>query len=233
MSSWNLDSLIADHVVQERLAPERMRSLLDTLPKRQFARADWNDETLGKMQEKRDKADLRLRRLLEAVANGAIPPDDPSPKTMTSEAAAERDFAQRAIDRAAAETVPKALITHARIDAFADLMRRKITHGNIGFRRAYLRTIIRRVQIFTEGIKTFGTKSDVERAVLQSGSGDARVPSSVSGWRRERPPRYCFCLHHAISLPTKGPVSIGALTPSPCHAIAPCFTSSRKLCGVK
>ena len=158
----DLDSLITDHVVRELLTPERMRWLLDALLKRQSAKADRNDETLAKMREKRDKADLRLRRLLEAVANGAIPPDDPSLKTMTSEAAAERDLAQSCIDRAAAETAPRALITDARLDAFVDLMRRNITHGKIEFRRAYLRAIIRQIQILPSEITVVGHGDQIQ-----------------------------------------------------------------------
>jgi len=105
---------------------------------------------------------------------------------MISEVTSERDLAQACIDRAAAETAPKALITDGRIDAFAEFMRWNIAHGNIDFRRAHLRTIIRQVQILPDGIRIFGTKSDVERAVLQFGIGDVLVPSFVPGWRRGR-----------------------------------------------
>ena len=127
------------------------------------------------MRENRDTADLRLRRLLEAVANGAIPPDDPSLKKMTSEAAEDRDFAQRAIDRAEVETSPKFRITDARIDAFVDFMRTHIANGKTDFRRTHLRAIIRQVQILPEAIRICGTKSDVERAVLQFGNGNELV----------------------------------------------------------
>ncbi len=220
----DLDSLITDHVARELLAPERMRSLLDALLKRQSAKADRNDETLAKMREKRDKADLRLRRLLEAVANGAIPPNDPSLKTMTGEATGERDLAQTCIDRAAAETAPKALITDDRIDTFVEFMRRNITHGNIDFRRAYLRAVIRQIQINPEGIRIFGTRPDIERAVLQFGKGDVLVPSFVPGWRKGWDSNPRMVAHRRFSRPLQSTT----LPPFP-SVCAPALRALRRL----
>lgn len=181
----DLDRLITDHVVRELLTPARVRSLLEELLKRQLARADRNDEILAKMREKRDDAEIRLRRLHDAIANGVMDSSEPSLKKMIGDIVGERDLAQMAIDRANTESAPTALITDERIHAFVDLMRTNITEGTIEFRRAYLRAVIREIQIRPEGIRIIGVKPDVERAILQFTHRGVLVPTFVPGWRRE------------------------------------------------
>ena len=66
-------------------------------------------------------------------------------------------------------------------------MRKNITEGSIDFRRAYLRAIIKEIQIHENHIAIIGSKEDMERAYLMDGK-DPGVPTFIPGWRRGSPP---------------------------------------------
>jgi site-specific DNA recombinase len=200
----DLDHLITEYILVELLVPERMRSLREGLLKRQMARDDQRSETLVLMREKLEKAELSLSRSYDAIAQGTIDLADPTLKTRVDAIKAERDLAQAAIARDAAEALPAARITDQRIADFIRIMRTGITTGPINFRRAYLRAIVKKAQLHPDGIRIIGLKSDVERAILQSGTGDVLVRSFVPGWRSaKKSNRPSLCGNPGLCYPSR------------------------------
>ena len=179
----DLDRLVTDHIVQELLAPDRMRAMLEGLLKRQTARDHRRNDALATLREKLETSDRRLKRLYRAVADGVMDPSEPTLKQEIATITAERDLAKNAIERATAELLPSARITEQRIADFTSLMRSNITKGPVNFRRAYLRAIIREIKLLPEAITIVGSKSDLERAILTPEQKGILVPSFVPGWR--------------------------------------------------
>ena len=95
----------------------------------------------------------------------------------------ERDIAQVAFNRAAAEMHPDAKITEDKIAAFVEVMRANVLTGDIPFRRAYLRAVIDNVEVDDTEIRIHGRRTVLERLVMGGGASPAGVPSFVRKWR--------------------------------------------------
>ncbi|MBR1030336.1 hypothetical protein [Bradyrhizobium liaoningense] len=85
--------------------------------------------------------------------------------------------------RATAELAPNARITEGSIAAFTEVMRAKVLEGETPFRRAYLRSVIDKVEVDDAEIRIKGRKSVLERLVTAGGKDMPAVPSFVREWR--------------------------------------------------
>ncbi|MBY5643869.1 hypothetical protein [Rhizobium leguminosarum] len=104
----------------------------------------------------------------------------------------ERDHAKAALERAFAALRPDTRGTAEKIDAFARLMREKVTQGPI--RRAYLRSDIDQVEV--DRIRIHGRRDVLERLVM-SRTAAAGVPSfcienGAPDEMKLTTPRHCF-----------------------------------------
>ena len=62
-------------------------------------------------------------------------------------------------------------------------MREKLTTGDIPFRKAYLGSLIDRIEVDDSEVRIVGRKEVLEQAVLASRQGRAGVHSFVPKWR--------------------------------------------------
>ena len=62
-------------------------------------------------------------------------------------------------------------------------MREKLTTGEVPFRKAYLGSIVDRVEVDDHAIRIVGRKDVLEQAVLANGDSAAPVRSFVRKWR--------------------------------------------------
>jgi site-specific DNA recombinase len=95
----------------------------------------------------------------------------------------ERDIAQVALTRAAAELAPEARITGEKIAAAVEVMRAHVLEGAIPLRGAYLRAKIDNVEVDDEEARIYGRRTVLERLVMGDGVAPAGVPSFVRKWR--------------------------------------------------
>jgi site-specific DNA recombinase len=66
-------------------------------------------------------------------------------------------------------------------------MRDRLTTGEIPFRKAYLGSVIDRVEVDDHRIRIFGRKDVLEQALVAgAGSGSSGVRTSVRSWRTRR-----------------------------------------------
>jgi hypothetical protein len=108
---------------------------------------------------------------------------EPTLKELIRATKVERDIAQVAVERAAAELRPEARVTEDKIATFVGLMRHNLTHGPVGFRRAYLRAVVDDVQVDDNEVRIMGRRTELEEAVLHGGPRPHTVPSLVRVWR--------------------------------------------------
>ncbi len=152
---------ITDHV----LSAERLGDLLSELGRKleqEKGQVASRIESLGKVAE---DADAKLRNLYQALAKGILDPDEPSLKGELDELRKKRDTAREAIRRL--DAAPAELSFGEDVLAqFADLMRNKISEGEISLRKRYLKTLI--------GARGRRRKDDPNR-------GRAFGPGSVAG----------------------------------------------------
>jgi hypothetical protein len=96
---------------------------------------------------------------------------------------ADRETAHAALERARGVNRPPVVIPGNKIAAFGQLMRERLTTGEIPFRKAYLGAIIDRVEVDNHQIRIHGRKDVLEQAVLADGGPIPGVRSFVRRWR--------------------------------------------------
>ena len=139
-------------------------------------------ERLGVLEKEAHEADERLRRLYKLVEDGVAEMDDILKDRITA-LKADRDRAQAALDRARAGARPAVDISPIVVERFGQTMREKLTTGEVPFRKAYLGSIVDRVEVDDGEIRIVGRKDVLEQAVLANGGPVPGVRSFVRKWR--------------------------------------------------
>jgi site-specific DNA recombinase len=181
-----LDRLVTERLADQLLTPERVGNLLAGLVERQASREEDHAARLSALRAKVTDAESRLGRLYAAIESGVADINDQTLKDRVAALKTERDIAQVAFDRAAAETNPRARITGDKIAAFVGVMRSNVLTGETPFRRAYIRSVIDQVEVDDTEIRIIGRKTVLERLVMGGGASPAGVPSFVREWRARR-----------------------------------------------
>ncbi len=97
-----LDNLVADHIEDRLLQPERLEEVLASVLDRRQERAERRREHIAGLHQRAAEADLRLKRLYDAIESGVADLDDPALKDRIAGLKAIRDQAQAEAERTAA-----------------------------------------------------------------------------------------------------------------------------------
>ncbi len=177
-----LDHLVTEQLIDRLLEPDRLKTILRTLATRRAEQAVGVDERIAALEAQVEEAETRLRRLYGLVEDGLADVDDILKNRITA-LKTERDTALVAAERARATNRPQIAIAPAKIEAFGKIMRERLTTGNIPFRKAYLGSIIDRVEVDDAVIRIMGRKDVLEAAISGDGSSGTAVRSFVRRWR--------------------------------------------------
>jgi site-specific DNA recombinase len=191
-----LDDLVAGHIEERLLAPERLEEVLASVLDRRQERAERRHEHIAELNKRAAETDLRLKRLYDAIESGIADLDDPALKERIGGLKATRDQAQVDAERASVtlESSGQA-ITPAMLGKFARTARERMRIDGGGYRRDHLRALAQRVEVADGEVRIMGSKGDLLRTLaaasgMKSAAGGVR--SSVLNWRRGRDsnPRY-------------------------------------------
>jgi site-specific DNA recombinase len=94
---------------------------------------------------------------------------------------------------------PEARITPEKIAACVEVMRSNVLNGEVPFRRAYIRSVIDRVDVDDAEIQIIGRKTVLERFVMGGGHAPAGVPSLVRKWRPVGDSNPCYQRERLVS----------------------------------
>ena len=97
-----LDSLVAEHIADRLLQPERLEEVLASVLDRRQKRAARRHEHIAELNKRAAETDLRLKRLYDATEACVAAFDDPALKERVASLKAIRDQAQADAERAAA-----------------------------------------------------------------------------------------------------------------------------------
>ena len=194
-----LDNLVAEHIAERLLQPERLEEILaSALDRRQEQeRADRRREHIAELNKRASETDLRLKRLYDAIEAGVADLDDLALKERIAGLKAIRDQARADAERAEAmlESSAQQAITPAMVQRFARTARERIRIAGGGYRRDHLRALAQRVEVADREVRIIGSKSNLLQTLTAATGVAAAAPgvrSSVLKWRRERDsnPRY-------------------------------------------
>ncbi len=188
-----LDDLVASHLEDRLLQPERLETILATVLDRRQERSERQHEHIGELNRRAAESEARLKRLYDAIEAGVADLNDPALKDRIDGLKAIRDQAKADAERAQAmlENSGSKAVTLQMVRTFAETARRHIRLEGGGYRRDHLRALAQRVEVADGEVRIMGSKSRLLQ-VLTGKNGVNSVPTQGLKWRWERDsnPRY-------------------------------------------
>ncbi|TGY88810.1 recombinase family protein [Marinicauda algicola] len=192
-----LDNLVAGHIEERLLEPERLEDILSSVLDRRQERAERRRQHIAELNMRLTDAELRLKRLYDAIEAGVADLNDPALKDRIDGLKAIRDQARIDAERAQAmlENSTHQAVTPATVRSLADTARRRIRLEGGGYRRDHLRALAQRVEVADREVRIMGSKNDLLRTLVAVQGGKSAgigVPGLIPKWRRGRDsnPRY-------------------------------------------
>ena len=186
-----LDHLVASHLEDRLLQPERLGTILSGLLDRRQERSERRREHLAELSRKITETDQRLNRLYDAIESGVADLDDAGLKDRIANLKALRDQAMADANRTRAtlDNTGSNAITPDMIDTLACAARDKLREEGGGYRRDHLRAFAQRVEVADKEVRIMGSKSDLLHALVAASSVETAgygARSSVLKWRTGR-----------------------------------------------
>lgn len=192
-----LDTIVAGHIEDRLLQPDRLEEVLSSVLDRRHERAERRQEHIGELNRRAAETDLRLKRLYDAIESGVADISDPALKDRIAGLKALRDQAQVDAERAQAtlESSGNQAVTPATVRRFADVARQRLRLDGGGYRRDHLRAFAQRVEVAKTEVRIMGSKGELLRTLAAVSGGKSAgigVPSLGLKWRRrwDSNPRY-------------------------------------------
>ena len=191
-----LDDLVAHHLEERLLVPERLEEVLAVVLDRRQERSERRRHHIGELNKRATEADARLKRLYDAIESGVADLDDPDLRERIASLKATRDQAQVDAERSQATLQGSGqVITAAMLARFARTARERMRIEGGGYRRDHLRALAQRVEVADTEVRIMGSKSTLLGTLVAAAAGKTVTPgvrSSVLNWRRgwDSNPRY-------------------------------------------
>ena len=161
-----------------------MGVILGALVKRTNIKDAALDDRRNRLQAERKDKQEKLARLYRAIEDGIVELDDDR-KIRIAAIKQERDIVQTSLDRIHVQAANSQQLTPDRIAAFATLAQDRLLKGETQARRAYLRSIITRIEVSKEKIRIIGDTNVLAGAVSGRKDGPQNVRGYVRNWRTQ------------------------------------------------
>jgi site-specific DNA recombinase len=199
-----LDNLVAGHIEERLLQPERLEEVLASVLDRRQERTVRRRDHIAELNKRATEADLRLKRLYDAIESGVADLGDPALKERITALKATRDQAQADAERAVAllESAGQQAVTPAMVRMFAKTARERMRIDGGGYRRDHLRALAQRVEVADGEVRIMGSKGDLLRTLAAAAGAQSPtvgVRSSVLKWRPQPDSNRCYRRERAVS----------------------------------
>jgi site-specific DNA recombinase len=177
-----LDGVVTETVADQLLHPDRIAEMLSLLAEKRSEKAAAVDDRIGRLEREAFQGQERLQRLYRLIEDGLAQPDDLL-KDRIASLKAERERAIAALDRARSASRQQIYISSALIERFSQTMREKLCFGEIPMRKAYLASIVERIEVDDGSVRIIGRREAIEQGVRHAESMGQAVRSFVPNWR--------------------------------------------------
>ncbi|UDQ91544.1 recombinase family protein [Xanthobacter autotrophicus] len=179
-----LDDLVASHLEERLLQPDRLETILATVLDRRQERSDRQREHIAELNRRAAESEARLKRLYDAIEAGVADLDDPALKDRIDGLKAIRDQAKADAERAQAmlQNSGSKAVTPQMLSKFAHAARQRIRLEGGGYRRDHLRALAQRVEVDEGEVRIMGSKSRLLQTLIARGGANA-VPTEGLKWR--------------------------------------------------
>jgi site-specific DNA recombinase len=179
-----LDDLVARHLEERLLQPERLQAILAAILDRRQDRGARQRALAADLAKRATEAELRLKRLYDAIEAGVADLNDPALKdridglkAIRDQARSDESRAQARLDQASQTTITRQMLTR-----FAAAARDRMRLPGGGFRRDHLRALAQRIEVAEGEVRIVGSKSRLLQTLTAQESGNA-VPTQGLKWR--------------------------------------------------
>ena len=180
-----LDELVTEHLVARLFTPDRLTAILASVSARRAERALEVDRRISALQTEMTEAEEKLKRLYAMVENGMTDLDDIL-KDRLANLKLDRDRAKTALDRIKSQTSSPTEFAPETIEHFGRMMRDNVTSGNVPFRKAYIQSVVDRIEVDDEVVRIVGDKSTLEQAVAGRAMASGSVRRCIPKWRARK-----------------------------------------------
>jgi site-specific DNA recombinase len=163
----------------------RLTEILASINVRHAERALELDNRVAALQSEVADAVDKLRRLYRIVEEGVTEIDDVL-KGRLGQLKTDREGTKPALERITASSARSATIELEAVEKFSRLMRENIASGTIPFRKAYIQSVLDRVEVDDGLIRIIGDKATLEQAVAGRVMASGGVRRRVQNWRARR-----------------------------------------------
>ncbi|BAV64477.1 recombinase family protein [Sphingobium cloacae] len=182
-----LDDLVAGHLEDRLLQPQRLETILTSVLDRREERTTRKRAHIAELNKRATEADQRLKRLFDAIESGIADLDDADLKDRIATLKATRDQARVDAERAIAslDSSGRKSITPDMLASFASTARQRIRIEGGGYRRDHLRALAQHVEVDEGEVRIIGSKSRLFEVLAgKPGPGTklGPVPSFVPKW---------------------------------------------------
>lgn len=179
-----LDTMVVDEVSAQLFTTERLTAIITSLSARRASRQAEVDGRAATLKRTVSDAEDKLKRLYRMVEDGITEMDDILKERITA-LKNDRERNQAALDRIRMNAAPATEIAPDVIERFGRAMRENIAMGEIPFRKAYLRSVIDRIEVDDHTIRIIGDKTTLEQVMRGKGFAASGVRSSARKWHPE------------------------------------------------
>ena len=183
IAAQKLDDLIIKNIKEQLLVPERLSLVLNELIKRQVRKIDGVTQRQSALEAEVALKNEKLSRLYKAIEDGVVEMDAQL-KERIQTLKQERDIALASLARIGTHEAERFAMTPEKIEAFARLMAEKLDSADTQSRRAYLSSVIDRIEVGEKKVKILGHKDSLATAV--AGRPAQKVCGFVREWRARR-----------------------------------------------
>ena len=176
-----LDSIVVENLAEQLFQPERLKLILGKLAERRSEQAAEIDQRVAALRSDLTTAEDKLKRLYAMVESGITELDDILRERLST-LKTERDRAKEALERIRIRPAAPAFDAHA-LECFGRLMRQNITSGPVSFRKAYIKSVVDRIEVDDHSIRIIGDKNTLENVIAGDQSANPNVRSFVRKWR--------------------------------------------------
>ncbi len=176
-----LDTKVVEALREKLLAPDRLATMLSALAERRTERAAAINERLIGLQQEADAAREKLDRLYKLVEDGAELDDVLRDRICILRSDHER--AKAAFERGRLQASNDDAIEPARIIAFSNLLTSVLDSAENPARKAWLRSLLSKVEVDADRIRIVGSKDVLSAAVATSTNSGENVQKCVPKWR--------------------------------------------------
>ena len=184
-----LDDLVASHLEERLLQPERLEAILATVLDRRQERSERKREHIAELNRRAAESEARLKRLYDAIEAGVADLHDPAFKDRIDGLKAIRDQAKADAERAQAmlQNSGSQAVTPQMLSKIAHAARQRIRLEGGGYRRDHLRALAQRVEVAEGEARIMGSKSRLLQTLVANGGANAvptqRLPGGEGGIR--------------------------------------------------